>query len=1027
MPAAHDLAASSSVPLFSLEPEITNFDINTCNTIDLLIYYQNVNSIRSRTRLNTVFMSALELDYDVYVLCETNLDPLINDRMVFPECFKIYRCDRTSANSAKESGGGVLIAVHTRFTSNVNHESTCNEQISVKINIDGTYIILCCAYIPPGSDYDRYASHISEINSFVNQASPETKIFVIGDFNLKNTSWMRENDQDIHYLPIQVRLPEEALFVDEMAACDLVQICGLPNQNNRFLDLLFTNDEESCQLKVCQPLINIEAHHNAMSLAINVNQLWYESCDVLPMGGPQKTSLNFRRLNEGAISRALRDIDWRNVFLQNDNLSDPIFFEQSSTEMLDFLNTFGIFDFDDRSFLYSQTALDYNVMIFYAIVYTILASHCQVKTEQADETKFPEWFDHETKRLYRNKQKLKNIAHRHDNLENNRKYKTAANAFKAKHRAQYKAYVDGIQLDIQNNPRKFWKFVNNKRKNNEIPTNVSYKGEKSNNSTEATELFAEHFKSVYANADQRNAVELPAPEVNFPHFTLTADDIRRKILSLDGTKGSGPDGLPNSLLTSCVDGFVFPLVLLFNSSLDSGLFPALWRISHVVPIHKNGSRLNVENYRGVAILSAIPKMFEALVHERMYPWIESRMSDTQHGFLKRRSTVTNLTEFASRTTQWMAEGFQVDTIYTDMSKAFDVVSIKPLLSALRKNGINGTFLHWIEAYLTNRIQYVKLQNTKSHPFRATSGVTQGSHIGPLLFIVVMNELPSFLIEVFVLIYADDVKFFIPVANTKDCLILQHNLDVFRDFCITYGLTVNAAKCSSITFTRKSNNIRFDYRIGSNLIQRKESVRDLGVEMDKGLTFVGQIDKVVAKANSLFGMTRRLCQDFDDPYTIMAIYTGLVRSVIEYASVVWQPIYEIHRKRLEQIQKRFVRFAVRNLPWRDNVASYKDICMLLSIDTLENRRTITDAVFLRDIVAGRHFSPYISSQITRYDGRTGLRRERPFHVANRAQNYARNEPVYRMLIIFNTHCRQINVNMSKFRITDELRRILRARD
>lgn len=549
-----------------------------------------------------------------------------------------------------------------------------------------------------------------------------------------------------------------------------------------------------------------------------------------------------------------------------------------------------------------------------------------------------------------------------------------------------------------------------------------YKADTAGNVIEATDLFSNYFKSVYATASHDEVPFTQASSRNIPILKLSAEDIRRKISTLDASKGSGPDGLPNSLLKSCVEGFLAPLVLLFNKSLQTGHFPSLWKISHIIPIHKSGSKLNVENYRGVAILSAIPKLFEALVYDNLYPWIEEGISDTQHGFLKKRSTVTNLAEFASKTALWMADGFQVDTVYTDMSKAFDVVSIEPLLAVLRKLGINGVYLEWIRSYLSHRVQYVKLNGTTTEPFFVESGVTQGSHVGPLLFICVMNELPGYIDNAHILIYADDVKLFVPVNCVKDCLNLQRNLQRFVEFCSTYGLKVNKSKCKIITYTRKLNWINFEYQMEDVVIERVSSTCDLGVEMDSKLMYTDHIDKVVSKANSLFGMIKRLCYELDDPYTIMAIYKSIVRSGIEYANIVWKPIYDIHRNRLENVQKKFVMYAVRNLPWREYVPDYRDICMLLAMDTLSSRRNLTDVFFLKDLLDGKYYSPYLLLQVTRYTGRTGLRRDRQFHIANRVQNYARNEPIYRMMKFINDNREKINTAMSKEKIKYEVMRL-----
>lgn len=599
-------------------------------------------------------------------------------------------------------------------------------------------------------------------------------------------------------------------------------------------------------------------------------------------------------------------------------------------------------------------------------------------------------------------------------------YKQARREFKTKQRSQYEAYMNELQLNIQSNPKVFWNYVGKTRRDSGVPVNVTYKSMKADCAGQAAELFADYFNAVYSERSEIDVPVFSPCDERIPDITLSLDEVRKKIETLDGSKGSGPDGIPNLCIKMCAEAFALPLFELFSFSLRCGYFPMLWKISHIVPIHKKGSKLPVENYRGISILSAIPKMFESLIYDQLYSWIEPRLSICQHGFLKKRSTTTNLVEFVSRTTQWMMDGLQVDTLYTDMSKAFDVVNTGAILSVLRKHGIEGPILRWLQTYLENRTQYVKLHQSRSKAFSVDSGVPQGSHLGPLLFITVMNVLPSFLDGVYILIYADDVKIFIPVSCLKDCQNLQWNIELFSSFCRKFGLKINVSKCNVVSFSRKINTIHFEYQMGADVINRSFCVNDLGVQLDSELTFTEHTEKVIAKANAMFGLIKRLGKDFDDPYTIISLYIGLVRSTIEYASVVWQPYYETHKTRIESVQKKFVRFALRNLGWRDALPNYKSLCMLVGIDSLEIRRKMADALFLKDVIDDRYVSPYLAGQVSLYEGRSGLRQVRPFQIPNRVQNYARNEPMYRIMSFYNANRNQFNVEKSKEKIKHVIR-------
>jgi hypothetical protein len=199
------------------------------------------------------------------------------------------------------------------------------------------------------------------------------------------------------------------------------------------------------------------------------------------------------------------------------------------------------------------------------------------------------------------------------------------------------------------------------------------------------------------------------------------------------SKGSGPDGIPPRILKSCSDGFKRPLTLLFNKSLSEGVFPESWKRSYVVPIFKGGKRNLIENYRGIAILSAMPKLFELLVFDSLFFHLKSSIAAVQHGFFKGRSAVSNLMEFASLCIRRMEEGIQTDAVYTDFSKAFDRINHLILLAKLRSYGIVSKLNSWFSSYLKGRTQTVRICKHESEVIYVKSGVPQGSHLGPLLF------------------------------------------------------------------------------------------------------------------------------------------------------------------------------------------------------------------------------------------------------------------------------------------------------
>jgi hypothetical protein len=219
---------------------------------------------------------------------------------------------------------------------------------------------------------------------------------------------------------------------------------------------------------------------------------------------------------------------------------------------------------------------------------------------------------------------------------------------------------------------------------------------------------------------------------------ITVQEIKEKFEKLDDFKGPGPDGIPPLLVKKCAESLSIPLCVLYNKSLTSGTFPSRWKIAHVVPVFKSGDRSLCVNYRPISILSCFAKILETFVYDVLYHQFKPLLTDKQHGFVKNKSTVSNLLEYKSYLCGVFAGRGQVDTVYTDFSKAFDRVNHSLLCSKLEGYGVHGSLFRWIESYLSRRSQLVALKGDLSTAFVAPSGVPQGSHLGPLFFVLFIN-------------------------------------------------------------------------------------------------------------------------------------------------------------------------------------------------------------------------------------------------------------------------------------------------
>lgn len=378
-----------------------------------------------------------------------------------------------------------------------------------------------------------------------------------------------------------------------------------------------------------------------------------------------------------------------------------------------------------------------------------------------------------------------------------------------------------------------------------------------------------------------------------------------------------------------------------------------------------------------------------------------------------RSTATNLGILTNYCLHNMEKRLQIDCVYTDFSKAFDRVQHNVLLKKLELFGFHSSILSWIGSYLINRKQYVKIGSVCSKVILNYSGVPQGSHIGPLLFLLFINDLPSVVLTSKCLLYADDLKIFSSVNSVSDALRLQNDLNRINDWCSLNGLYFNINKCSVISFNRIKFPIVFDYSIRRTVLKRVTDQKDLGVIFDAELNFSLHMDYIIGKANRMLGFLFRNSKDFYDPYTLKSLYNSLIRSILEYCCIIWNPYYRNHELRIERIQKRFTKFALRRMNWNNDMPSYEARCALINLKPLAQRRTYYSVLFAHDIITAHIDCSLLLSMFNIYAPTRILRpREQFFFISRHRTNYGRNDPITTACVNYNLYRNAIDFNMSR---------------
>ena len=454
-----------------------------------------------------------------------------------------------------------------------------------------------------------------------------------------------------------------------------------------------------------------------------------------------------------------------------------------------------------------------------------------------------------------------------------------------------------------------------------------------------------------------------------------------------------------------------PLAILFQRSVSEGEFPSKWKEALITPVHKNGTKERVENYRPVSILPVFSKVFESLVFDQLYPVALAYIPDAQHGFMRNRSTVSNLSVFTDFVARNMDKGYQVDVVYTDYAKCFDRINHDVLLSKLLGIGVHGDLLRWLESYLRNRRQAVRIGAYKSNFSVIPSGVPQGSHLGPLLFNIYLHDIISCFQNSDVLMYADDKKIYRAIKDEADCTELQRDLDRLTKYCVYNCLNLNDKKCQVMTFTRNKNTIGYEYLLNNTVIPRVSVVKDLGVLLDSKLLFTEHYEYIIQRAEKLLGFIYRSTKPFKGAAPLRVLFCAYIRSIMEYASPIWTPTYITHRQRLESIQSKFVRL----LNCRKKVNHVHDYKLTLKKDnllTLEDRRTLADMKLLYNIINSFMDCPQLNRRVGLLAANTRTRHTRLFHTEFAHTNYAKYSLINRLTHIYNTRFANIDIFLLK---------------
>jgi hypothetical protein len=820
-------------------------------------------------------------------------------------------------NRVEARGGGVIIYIKVCYES---YEVKLTEAVDLEhvwcaLRIESYRLLVGCIYRPPWSDRKVNIS-INEAISAASKLSNEGKydnVLIMGDFNYSDIIWSNDGGS------FRGKGRQSSIeFVEAINNSYLNQFVLEPTFGNKILDLIIASDP------IC--IFNVQngppigySDRNALHSTLR----WDLLVPIAASRASKIGKFDFKRANVEGLKKDFQEIDWSVI----------------RDEDLDMDSCMKVF------------AENYWAVVTRNVPYTFRGEHSELRAR-------PKWFSSGIKTAIAQKYKVfaRLIAASARNEKSIRvEYNKQCRLVKKLVKRARREYEMKIASESKSNPKLVYSYINNQLKNKSgIKSLVGKDGIELRGIEEITECLNNEFLEAFTKDDgqtepntslMHKSIKIVSKMSIDPETAFNQDAVKIRLESLDLYKAPGVDGISPFVLNKCSDVLSYPLSLMYIKSFKTGMVPSAWKSANVSPIFKKGVKSCPSNYRPVSLTSILCRVKERILRDEMVRYLITNklISQDQHGFVPAKSCITNLIETMDIVTEALNRGFFVILILLDFSRAFDTVCHRFLIAKLEAYGFDAAIVNWIRNFLSNRKQRVVMGTAYSEWVEVASGVPQGSVLGPLLFVIFINDMPQ-LTNHFCKLYADDSKLIGVVKNSKDIELLQADLDVLVEWANQWGMRFNIDKCKVMEIqSNKFNKINIDYTLsmisdGSRVnLTKTEREKDLGVTLNRKLKFCDHIDQAILKGNKVLGMLRKAFK-YWNKWMFRKLYGSFIRPHLEYGAAVWNPHQKKDVKKLEKVQRRATKLVpeVRSLPYEDRLGA-------LNIQSLEDRRKRGDLI------------------------------------------------------------------------------------
>ena len=796
--------------------------------------------------------------------------------------------------------GGICIYYKESLPIKFLNISNLSECLICEIIYGNKKCYIVSLYRSPSQNNEEFENFMNKFENIIDKISTPGNpnlIFIVGDFNAKLSTWN----------PVDVDTFEGIELGNLTSSYGLSQIISdpthiLPNSST-CIDLIFTNQPNMVTKSGVYSSLHPNCHHQITYACINFKIFFPPPYE--------RKIWHYGNANIESIRSSLNNIDW------------------------------------DR--LFTNTNVNKQVEIFNNCLTNVINNYIPNKTITIDD-KDPPWLTSQIKNKINFKNDLyKNFLRNGRSHDDFYKIREACNSVNQSIIESKNAYYNRLSRKL-NNPKTsskaYWSILKSFFCDKKIPVipPLFINNEFITNFKAKADIFNNYFSnqcSLLINSSTLPNTNIFPQNHSFSSINIDENKILKLIRSLDINKSHGHDNISARMLKLCDNSIVKPLMLIFNNCLVEENFPIHWKKANITPIHKKGDRNNVENYRPISVLPLCGKLFEKIIYDDLYKYLETNsiLNINQSGFRAGDSCINQLISITHEIFNSFDTNptLEVRGLFLDISKAFDKVWHEGIIFKLKSNGVEGKILNLLKSFLDKREQRVVLNGECSTWSNIKAGVPQGSILGPLLFLIYINDISQNL-ESNVKLFADDTSLFSTVYDPNiSAQTLNRDLEKIQQWAYQWKMSFNpdpSKQAHEVIFSKKHSKSNHPYLFfNQQQVLKVSNQKHLGMILDEKLNFNHHIKIITDKVNKSINILRKL-RYYVPRQSLITMYKSFIRPHLEYGDVIYdQPNNEAFSAKIESIQYNAALAITGSIRGSSKEKLYKE----LGIESLSSRR------------------------------------------------------------------------------------------